>query len=311
MKNLKQISPKSLWIEPTNMCNLKCSFCFHGTNSMTRKKGLMSFETFKKIVHDVESFKPTLALHHSGESLIHKDIFKFIKYAKEHKLNVQMTTNGTLISKDNFNILNSGIDVINISLYGLDEEDYKQTRSKDDFKTLKRDILKLVLLKHKRKLKTKIYVNIIRTKQNSKKIKLFKKNFKRIKGIDRIIIRRLIDWGGEINIKSSKPEGLLRKIYFLMHYYYKCLRSLGKTGLCPSIYQGGAVLWDGTVVPCCFDFNGQLALGNINKDSFLSIWNGSKVNGLRKILKSIKATKKHYMCGPCVFPEMESLKHYK
>ena len=41
----------SLIIEPTNTCNLRCSFCFV-TEGMTRDEGFMDVDLFKKIIDD-------------------------------------------------------------------------------------------------------------------------------------------------------------------------------------------------------------------------------------------------------------------
>ena len=41
----------SLIIEPTNTCNLRCSFCFV-TEGMTRDEGFMDLDLFKKIIDD-------------------------------------------------------------------------------------------------------------------------------------------------------------------------------------------------------------------------------------------------------------------
>ncbi len=34
------------------------------------------------------------------------------------------------------------------------------------------------------------------------------------------------------------------------------------------------MLWTGEVIPCCYDFDGRMVLGNIYKESIESIWHG-------------------------------------
>jgi radical SAM protein with 4Fe4S-binding SPASM domain len=43
------------------------------------------------------------------------------------------------------------------------------------------------------------------------------------------------------------------------------------------------VLWNGDVVPCCYDFNGCLNMGNIYEDSLNNIWNGKRYKELRRL----------------------------
>lgn len=53
------------------------------------------------------------------------------------------------------------------------------------------------------------------------------------------------------------------------------------------MWHSCVVTWDGRVVPCCFDKDATHQLGNLNQNSFDSIWNGAAYNDFRnKLLKS-------------------------
>jgi radical SAM protein with 4Fe4S-binding SPASM domain len=41
------------------------------------------------------------------------------------------------------------------------------------------------------------------------------------------------------------------------------------------------VLWDGTVLPCCVDYNASLKLGNAFEDSVQDLWRGREIERLR------------------------------
>lgn len=293
----KNSYPRAIWIEPTNYCNLNCVFCFQSNNTMTRSKGFMSYKLFKKFIDDVEKFKPEIILHHSGESFLHNDLFKFIRYAKEKGLKVGMTTNGTLLSKNDFEILNTGIDGINISFAGVDEKDYINVRNKNKFEKIKNDTILLASKKVKINIKTKININAILTNENKDRIDKFKIFFESIDGIDKVIIRNLMSWHGKVNVNSIKNRSNELKQIVLdikENFLIKII------GLCPSVYLSAGILWDGTVVPCCVDFNGSIPLGNINNQTFLDIWNGKRYQILRKNLKNKKLIKSHPICGPCL-----------
>ena len=55
--------------------------------------------------------------------------------------------------------------------------------------------------------------------------------------------------------------------------------------ICPELYGKDygklVVLWDGTVIPCCVDYNATLALGNAWKDNISDLWHGKAINELR------------------------------
>ncbi len=267
---------------------------------MTRPKGFMTFKTFKKVVDDVKSFKPEVVLHHSGESLLHPRVFDFIRYAKKNGLVVGVTTNGIVLAKDSFGILDTGIDRVNISLAGADEGDYAAVRPGAEFAAAIYNIERIAAEKLKRGVKTKIFVNIVKTRNNSNKISVIRKRLLTIKGIDGLIVRGLMDWSGGVDIGSMRP---VKRTLMKPAIYCKRLLKLALKGtLCESPSESAAVLWDGVVVPCCFDYNGTLALGNITKRGFMAIYNAPRTEALRRMLCSPIATMNHPTCGPCIFP---------
>ena len=53
------------------------------------------------------------------------------------------------------------------------------------------------------------------------------------------------------------------------------------------MWQGCVITWDGKVVPCCFDKDAKYKLGNLETDTFESIWfSAPYTNFRRSILKS-------------------------
>jgi len=282
---------------------------------MTRKKGMMTVDTFERILSEMESFKPGLSLHLAGESFLHKNLFGYIKQAKHLGFYVRITTNGTLLKENDYGILDSGIDYINISLSGADFEDYKLIHNTDNFYDIKNNIINLAKKKIEKNLNTNIYVNFVSTHNNKTQLIKIKNMFESIPGINGVIIRDLINWSGGIDIRKSNLHYsgirqicgrlILSNIVFLALYRLliqrKSWNEFWNAPWCPSINNSAGILWDGSVVPCCFDYNGELAMGNINEKRFLEIWNGPKMNKLRIMVKSRKSTFHHPVCGPCRF----------
>ena len=58
-----------------------------------------------------------------------------------------------------------------------------------------------------------------------------------------------------------------------------------------------SILWDGSIVPCCRDYNGDYILGNINKEPLKKIWNNKKAKSLRAEFINGKITNK--LCKNC------------
>jgi radical SAM protein with 4Fe4S-binding SPASM domain len=245
-------------------------------------------------------------LHHSGESFLHKDLFEFIHYAKEAHLTVGLTTNGTLLAREDFRILSTGIDSLNISLGGTGEEDYRRVRTADDFAVVKENILTLASRKRESGVKIRLCVNVVSTKYNKDSLEDFKEEISSVEGIDDVLVRRLLNWSGSVDVRDLSMNDSMdvdkkRRQHSLRRRLRQTLGGLRPRNLCKSVHQSAGILWDGTIVPCCIDFNGTLALGNIVDGPFLDTWNGKKMARLRKMLRSRRLTKNHPICGPCRF----------
>jgi len=105
-----------IYIEITNVCNLKCKFC----DETSREKKFMSVDEFEKIITQVKDYTNLIALHIKGEPLLHPNFKKILDICLENNLLVNITTNGTLLS-ENIQILgeNKAIRQINLSMHAL------------------------------------------------------------------------------------------------------------------------------------------------------------------------------------------------
>lgn len=120
-----QKAPEYIFIIINNICNLRCKMCDIGQQNeesqffqiMARKGRQLDIDTLKRLVDEVRSFRPTLAIT-STEPLLFKDLFSFIEYVKLADLPVQITTNGFLLPLHASEIVKSKVDSLWISLDG-------------------------------------------------------------------------------------------------------------------------------------------------------------------------------------------------
>jgi len=100
-------------VEVTNHCNSKCEYCPHP--KMTRSKGFMSVETFKKVLKKQEL--DFMELHGFGEPLMHPQIYDFVRMAHERGFKTQFSTNGLLLSREVMDkLVDSGLNTLWISI---------------------------------------------------------------------------------------------------------------------------------------------------------------------------------------------------
>lgn len=67
---------------------------------------------------------------------------------------------------------------------------------------------------------------------------------------------------------------------------------------CPEM-EKLTIHWNGDVVMCCADFNGETILGNVMDDSLKNIWGSEKAEKIRKIIVSGKHFKTFDICANC------------
>ena len=109
---------KKIYIEITNVCNLKCSFC----PVSTRPKEFMSVDNFEKIIKKIHKYTKLVCLHVKGEPLLHPNLDKFLDVLEKYNMKANITTNGTLI-KEKLEVLKNSKAVrqINFSIHSITE----------------------------------------------------------------------------------------------------------------------------------------------------------------------------------------------
>jgi len=241
----------SLIIEPTNTCNLRCTFCFV-TEGMTREGGFMDFYLFKKVIDDYPELEH-LCMHNWGEPLLHKNIFKMIDYAKSKGVHyVVMNTNGTLLTdKMIHRIVDSKLDIIRFSIDGS-AETFKKVRGVD-LEKIEENIIKLK--KEKEIRRPELGMGVVFTVED--------------------------DTEGDAEDYIAYWERIVDHV----RLQPKLIRG-PRTDICPEPfgkdYGKLVVLWDGRVIPCCVDYNAELTLGNVQNDTIPNFWKNEKINLLRE-----------------------------
>jgi uncharacterized Fe-S cluster-containing radical SAM superfamily enzyme len=126
-------TPAEIYIDTCSKCNPAYSFC--PTNMVSEGKEernrIMPFNMFRKIVDDMKQFDTTVEsviLQQFGEPLLNPHIPEMIAYLKKSNVcrTVFMVTNGLLLNpKLNRALIDAGIDVLRVSVNGLDAEAYR------------------------------------------------------------------------------------------------------------------------------------------------------------------------------------------
>ena len=110
---------KKLYIEPTTKCNLNCKMCFRHT-WFDEPICDLSLEDFRKVIETMPKTVETIFFGGMGEPLFHRDILTMIRLAAETGAEVELLTNGTLLTEQMIHgILDAGLTRLWISIDDL------------------------------------------------------------------------------------------------------------------------------------------------------------------------------------------------
>ena len=251
--------PLQVRIENTTLCNAECVMC--PREKLTRPQGTMSLHTFK-IILDECAKKGTREVHLEGfgEPFLDKDIFEKIRYAKERGIErTLIVTNGSTLSRTQASrLIDSGLDRLKVSFYGTNREEYEAVHLKLRYERVRENIIRLSKMKRERRSpKPKVSIKFIGS--------LFK------------YPKFLIQW-----LRYGKVEFYRFHNYGTGRNYVKV--KMGKGRRCPMVNAPiMQILWNGDVVPCCYDFNGEMLLGNVLKEGVEGVWRGRAYEEFREV----------------------------
>lgn len=266
---------KKIYVEITNRCNLNCSFC--GNNN--RKKESMNIDQFKIVLDKIKNYTDYIYLHIKGEPLIHENLEEIIALCNKKGLNVNITTNGTLI-KNNIELLKN-VRQVNVSLHSENnDENYL-----DDVINSCREISKEAYISYRLwtlndydldEKSMKIIEKLIEKYKLSPEIVNKIKKEKSIKiDINTYVDKNnLFTWPDENDVKNDR-------------------------GYCYGLNTHIGILVDGTIIPCCLDGEGVISLGNIFTDDLENVLNSKRVLDMIEGFKNRSAVEE--LCKSCTF----------
>jgi len=118
-----------IYLEPTNRCNLDCVTCIR--HSWDEPLGEMTSGVFSRILGSIKELgiQPSIFMGGQGEPLSHPHIVDMVRELKSIGSNVELITNGMLLTRDLAEqLIGAGLDMLWVSLDGATPESYKDVR---------------------------------------------------------------------------------------------------------------------------------------------------------------------------------------
>lgn len=271
-------TPFLLYVDPASACNFRCSFCPTGHVDLVRggtyQRGILHWEIFEKMIDDLCAFDDPLRVmrfNKIGEPLLNKKLPDMIRLAKQKARvgSIDFATNGALLSESLIeNLVDAGLDRMNISLEGINAEQYKQHAKVDiDFDDFVTRVKWLYANKGRCEITIKIPANYINDEERTVFLDTFGDH------CDRIFVEELASIWPEFDVGERSGLSISET-----HQYSQANE---KKDVCTYIFYAMSVNADGTVSACCPDWNQKLLIGDVKEQSLKEIWQSQAMQDLR------------------------------
>jgi MoaA/NifB/PqqE/SkfB family radical SAM enzyme len=265
--------PVRLWIESTSRCNLRCGYC---PNREIAKEdhGFMAMDTFRGIIDQVAGHAYDVNLFHRGEPTMHPRLPEMVAYARARGLYTRIHTNITLLSEKKARaLIEAGLDFLSCSFDGYEKDMYEKNRVGARFEWALDHLTRFLELKRDLGVRhpyTVLQVMEIGGPSREEMGRLRRDFLARFRGLplDRVVLRRPHNWGGDIVVPELSRDALLAD---------------GRRFTpCTFLWYSSTVYWDGKVTACPQDFFGKLGMGDLAEKPLREIWNDTRLVDLRR-----------------------------
>lgn len=279
-KNFFVSFPSVIRIEPSSLCNLKCSHCPTGTLNM--KRGAMSEDIFNIVLEQLKANLETIkvvVLYHGGEPLMNIRFPYMVSKIKSLGIPyVKTVSNGMLLNGDLIERVEwNNLDCIEFSLDGESLEENNVIRRGCDGQKVIENIKALISYKKNNNLqKPDIYISTTQFIKNkdSNKYKVpdyLYDNFKQ-----EIQEKQIKEF--KVSIAMEWPK---MKIIDNMYEVYTENKA-NMDNYCDHIINTITIRWNGDIVPCCYDLTSEYVVDNILNNDLKTIWNSERYISIRE-----------------------------
>ncbi len=324
-------SPRVVFIEVTNGCNLFCQTCPR-TFVSYEKPQTLSWENFVRIVEQFPDLQRAV-LHGIGEPLMNQHLARMIEYLKARNVTVLFNTNATLLhEKWARRLIASGLDELRCSLDAANPQTYTHIRGAPLLHRIVANLTRFTALQRELNAdQPRVSIWMTGMRENIGELPALVKLAAQV-GVREVYVQRMV-----YSLDHTDAPGLLDDGHALFDdfdaYADNCIaeaeviaRELGITlrasgatdprhsleasqqraprpwAACLRPWTTAYVTANGNCLPCCIspfattDYEG-LKLGNLFEQSFAEIWNDERYRRWRAELLSEHPPKPCQGCG--------------
>jgi radical SAM protein with 4Fe4S-binding SPASM domain len=273
--------PVEYIVETTAKCNLYCPMCPRETYKQPKED--MSDEIFERLIQGSAHTGEHMMLIGLGEPFMDRKIFDRIEYCEQHGISTLLSTNGTFLDEKNAaRLLDTPLAHITLSFDGASKETFEHYRKGARFEKVRDNFVRFANMKHARKSKLQIVVQMVRMPGNAHEVDDFRRFWSAVEGVDQVRVKE--DETNLVQPENQRAGG-------------------SKMRRCHYLWRGPMyVKHDGRVYPCCqsYGLDGS-PVGDLREHTLQQIFNSSDMRRLRKLHAAGRGAEVE-MCSRCLTP---------
>ena len=314
--------PELLTIEPTTICNIKCTMC-GATYWNNPERGHLSYDNFVKVVSQFYHLK---LLHFSGigEPLTNPEMTGIIRFGASMAASVGLNTNATLLSAGvSRDLCESGLEFLCASVDGATAKTYENIRKGAKFEAVLDNLRTLQEIKRKLgKHRPELIIRAVLMKSNleemPKLVSLSSELGATALNIERVMysdpVKSFFHIPESLEDENTYRPELIRRTAEILE---ECSATAQEKNLnlrlppakvdplyrtpfrCPLVWTSPFVTRQGFLMPCCSLVEPRetaVNMGNLLETPFSRIWNSPKYRAFRE---SILSDNPYPKCREC------------
>jgi len=322
-----QIPVKRVHLELTNICEFNCQFCPKA--KMARAFGSMETGFAKQIISELgeKGVCEKLTLHVMGEPTLHPDFFQILDHAQKENVKIGLTTNAASLGRDiGLRLMDYDLHQLDISLQTPDKNSYALRKAGFlNFDHYLKGIFDFFSSYRQKYPNTIIKFRFLVTRFRQKDMENKIGAIKAISSTEELR-KTFQNWADRIYDLLSIPEAqrayAMQRLGKIVSYKWNVVEiapnlffetyllnnwghafSDGKVhnawaGHCFGMKDHFGILYNGDLILCCIDYDGQTVLGNLRNTSLEEILSSDKLGEIIAGFKRYRLV--HPYCKQCL-----------
>lgn len=261
--------PDQINIETASVCNLRCSCCPHGAaHSAMRKPGIMSVETFHRVLDHLDIPLKHAYLHMHGEPFLNPNLPTFVEELTQRQITVNLYSNCVAADEDQLAaILPLRHVAMNFSADLLGQQYYESIRVGARYSdTLdKLDSVNALFARHNRFFNITIVTDSAFATRADELYDHCQRLFTRYSQLNGILLGSRfpwprLPWTGDLTGHLAKERQR-----------------------CNFAFEGLSILWNGDATMCSFDYTGECVVGSLLDTPYTQVFNNPAARRFRAL----------------------------